>query len=96
LPNNLYDTPQRKFCRRCKRQPDGVFLPIKDYNKLLEELEERSDIKAYDKAVSRKQEFISFGSGIEANRDFPQKDKNNVPVVIEKQAQKQLRKNSPS
>ncbi len=36
----------------------GVFLPIKDYNKLIEELEELDDIKAYDKAVSRKQEFI--------------------------------------
>ena len=36
----------------------GVFLPIKDYNKLIGELEDRDDIRAYDKAVSRKQEFI--------------------------------------
>jgi hypothetical protein len=36
----------------------GVFLPIKDYNRLLEEIEELADIKAYDKAMSRKQEFI--------------------------------------
>lgn len=36
----------------------GVFLPIKDYNKLLEELEELDDIKAYDKAMSRKLEFV--------------------------------------
>jgi len=34
------------------------FLPIKDYNKLIEELEDRDDIKAYDKAVGSKQEFI--------------------------------------
>ena len=42
----------------------GVFLPIKDYNKLIEELEERSDIKAYDKAVSRKQEFIPLDQAL--------------------------------
>jgi hypothetical protein len=49
----------------------GVLLPIKDYNKLLEELEELDDIKAYDKAVSRKQEFIPLNLAlkqIEASR----------------------------
>ena len=42
----------------------GVFLPIKDYNKLIEELEERADIRAYDKAVSRKQEFIPLDQAL--------------------------------
>jgi hypothetical protein len=42
----------------------GVFLPIKDYNKLIEELEERDEIKAYDKAVSRKQEFIPLDQAL--------------------------------
>jgi|HubBroStandDraft_5_1064220.scaffolds.fasta_scaffold3129369_1 hypothetical protein len=42
----------------------GVFLPIKDYNKLIEELEDRDDIKAYDKAVSRKQEFIPLDQAL--------------------------------
>ena len=42
----------------------GVFLPIKDYNKLIEELEERADIKAYDKPVSRKQEFIPLNQAL--------------------------------
>jgi hypothetical protein len=42
----------------------GVFLPIKDYNKLIEELEERAEIKAYDKAVSRKQEFIPLDQAL--------------------------------
>ena len=42
----------------------GVFLPIKDYNKLIEELEERDDIRAYDKAVSRKQEFIPLDQAL--------------------------------
>jgi hypothetical protein len=36
----------------------GVFLPIKDYNKLLEELDDLEDVRAYDKAMGRKQEFI--------------------------------------
>ncbi|HWB93848.1 MAG TPA: hypothetical protein VG605_18440 [Puia sp.] len=36
----------------------GVFLPIKDYNKIMEDLEELDDIKAYDKAMSRKLEFV--------------------------------------
>ncbi len=39
----------------------GVFLPIKDYNKLLEELD---DIKAFDKAVCRKQEFVPLDQAI--------------------------------
>ena len=42
----------------------GVFLPIKDYNKLIEELEDRDDIRAYDKAVSRKQEFIPLDQAL--------------------------------
>ena len=42
----------------------GVFLPIKDYNRLLEELEDLDDIKAYDKATSRKQEFIPLGQAL--------------------------------
>ena len=42
----------------------GVFLPIKDYNKLLEELEDLDDIKTYDKAVSRKQTFIPLDQAL--------------------------------
>ena len=36
----------------------GVFLPIKDYTKLLEELEDLNDFRSYDKAMSHKQSFI--------------------------------------
>ena len=39
-------------------------MPIKDYNKLMEELEDRDDIRAYDKAVSRKQEFIPLDQAL--------------------------------
>ena len=36
----------------------AVILPIKDYNKMLEDLEELEDIKRYDNAKKGKQEFI--------------------------------------
>jgi hypothetical protein len=42
----------------------GVFLAIKDYNKLLAELEDLQDIKAYDTAMSRKQEFIPLDQAL--------------------------------
>jgi PHD/YefM family antitoxin component YafN of YafNO toxin-antitoxin module len=35
----------------------AVILPIKDYNKMIEELEDLEDIKAYDNAKKGKQEF---------------------------------------
>ena len=36
----------------------AVILPVKDYEKLMDELDELECIKAYDKAKARKQEFI--------------------------------------
>ncbi len=36
----------------------SVILPIRDYEKILEELEELEDIKAYDRAKARKSEPI--------------------------------------
>ncbi|MEO5571839.1 MAG: hypothetical protein ABIT08_03950 [Bacteroidia bacterium] len=38
----------------------GVFLSLKEYQRLLYELDELESIKAYDKAKKRKQEFIPF------------------------------------
>jgi len=38
----------------------GVILPIRDYEKMMEELEELEDIKAYDRAKTRKSEPIPF------------------------------------
>lgn len=37
----------------------AVVLPLKDYNSLLEKVEELEAIKAYDKAIKRKQTFSS-------------------------------------
>jgi hypothetical protein len=36
----------------------AVILPIKNYNKMVDDLEELEDIKLYDKAKQGKQEFI--------------------------------------
>lgn len=36
----------------------AVILPIKDYHKLIDDLEELEDIKLYDKTKQGKQEFI--------------------------------------
>jgi hypothetical protein len=36
----------------------AVIVPFKDYEKILEELDELECIKAYDKAKSRKNEFF--------------------------------------
>ena len=45
------------FVTDAKGNKIAVLLPIKDYNKILEELEDLEDIKAYDAAKKRKQHF---------------------------------------
>jgi len=64
-------TLNESFVVHAKGKKVSVLLPIKDYQKLLEELEELEDIKAYDKATNRKQEFIPLDKAlkqIEATR----------------------------
>ncbi len=36
----------------------AVIIPIKRYNKMVEQLEDKDDVKLYDKAKTRKLEFI--------------------------------------
>ena len=36
----------------------AIILPMNDYEKMMDELDEYACIKAYDKAQTRKQEFI--------------------------------------
>lgn len=43
----------------------AVILPIKDYNKMLDDLEELEDIKLYDKAKQGNQEFIDAEQAFE-------------------------------
>ncbi len=42
----------------------GVILPIREYEKMMEGLEELEDIKAYDRAKTRKSEPIPFEQAI--------------------------------
>ena len=42
----------------------AVQIPVRQYNKLMELAEEMQDIKAYDKAMKRKHEFIPFAQAI--------------------------------
>jgi len=39
-------------------QKVAVILPLKDYEKMMDELDEYACIKAYDKVKARKQEFV--------------------------------------
>lgn len=43
----------------------GVLLDIKDYNKLLEELEELDSIRAYDAAKASSDEAIPLGEAVD-------------------------------
>jgi len=46
----------------------SVVLPIKQYEHLLEELEELEDIRAYDKAKAKKEKPISLRDAIQQRR----------------------------
>ena len=37
----------------------SVILPVKEYERILEELENREDVQLYDEAKSSKQEYLS-------------------------------------
>lgn len=57
-------TLNKNFVIDGKGKKVSVILPLKDYLKLIEELEELEDIKAYDKAINRKQEFIPLDKAL--------------------------------
>lgn len=48
-----------------KNHPKAVLLPMKDWQKVVEELEELEDIRAYDKAKSSGEEAIPFEQAIQ-------------------------------
>lgn len=56
------DTPQ--YITDDKGKKLSVVLSIKEYKKIMEELEDMEDIKAYDKAMNRKQEFVPLDKAI--------------------------------
>jgi len=53
-----------QFVLNKKGKPVAVQLPVSQYKKLLELAEEMEDIKAYDRAIKRKQNFIPFEKAI--------------------------------
>ncbi|HNW51166.1 MAG TPA: hypothetical protein PKH79_08795 [Prolixibacteraceae bacterium] len=42
----------------------SVILPVRDYERILEELEELEDIRTYDRAKARKSEPIPFEQAV--------------------------------
>jgi len=50
--------PTPKFITDNTGKKLAVVLTIKEYRKLIEKLEDLEDIKAFDKVMKRKQEFI--------------------------------------
>lgn len=64
-------TLNESFIIDAKGRKVSVVLPIKNYEKMVEDLEELEDIKAYDKVMQRKHQFIPLEkalSQIEATR----------------------------
>ena len=49
---------KNQFITNDHGQKVAIILPMKDYEKMLDDLDEYACIKAYDKAKARKQEFI--------------------------------------
>ena len=47
-----------------KQRRKAVILPLSDWNLIMEELEELSDIKAYDKAKTGSQRALSFEKAV--------------------------------
>ena len=54
-----------------KGEKVGVFLPISQYNELIEKLEELEDIKAYDEAKASPDEFIPVDQAFKEIEDNP-------------------------
>lgn len=52
----------------------AVILPIKDYNKMVDDLEELEDIKLYDKAKQGKQQFIDAEEAFKAIEESRKKN----------------------
>lgn len=58
-----------QFVTDIKGKKRGVFLSMKDYKKLMEEVEELADIKAYDKAKKRKEKTIPLRDAIRLRKE---------------------------
>lgn len=52
----------------------AVILPIKDYNQMVDDLEELEDIKLYDQAKEGKQEFVDAEQAFKEIEESRKKD----------------------
>jgi PHD/YefM family antitoxin component YafN of YafNO toxin-antitoxin module len=52
----------------CARKPKAVLLPYSEWNRVMENLEELEDIRAYDSAKARRDEIIPFEQAVKELR----------------------------
>lgn len=50
------------------RKPKAVLLPYSEWNRVMEEMEELEDIRAYDRAKARRDEAIPFEQAVKELR----------------------------
>lgn len=55
---------KQQFIKDKQGQSIAILMPIDQYNKMLEQLEEIDDIKAYDAAKAKDDEIIPFDQAI--------------------------------
>lgn len=48
-----------QFITDAKGRKKAIILPIRDFERMLEQIEELEDIKAYDEAINNNEELIS-------------------------------------
>lgn len=53
-----------QFITDTKGNKISVILPIRDYEKMMDDLEELEDIKAYDQAKARKSDPVPFDQAV--------------------------------
>ncbi|MEP6948574.1 MAG: hypothetical protein ABI863_04845 [Ginsengibacter sp.] len=79
-----------QFLIDIKGKKTGVFLSMKDYRKLMDDLDELEDIKAYDKAKTRNEKTIPLRDAIKLGKKNFCMSK--YTVVITQSVQKYLKK----
>ena len=53
------------------KRKKAVILPVEKWERLMEDLEELEDIRAYDKATAKKQEAVPFEQAVREIQEEP-------------------------
>lgn len=61
-------TLNRQVLKDKERNGLGVFLPMDEYEKIIEQLEELEDIKSYDEAMKSQEETIPLREAIKERK----------------------------